>query len=158
MHTEQLEEAPERTLEVPRSMTRLEAQREGEKIALARIAKPGCKRCLGRGHIGRNVEKDILVPCGCTPITPEEWERAFRKACKAIPPEGSRVHPPEQGEVAMAELPTTKIKNPKGEGYILINDADFDPQTHKRWEEVEQKGAGQTQGKAPETGQKKQGG
>ena len=58
----------------------------------------------------------------------------------------------------MAELPTTKIKNPKGEGYILINDADFDPQTHKRWEEVEQKGAGQTQGKAPETGQKKQGG
>ncbi len=54
----------------------------------------------------------------------------------------------------MAELPTIKIKNPKGEGFILINEADFDPQTHKRWEEGGAKG----QGKAPEADQKKQGG
>lgn len=97
MHTAQLEEAPERTLEVPRRMTRLEAQREGEKIALARIAKPGCKRCLGLGHIGRNLERDILVPCGCTPITPDEWERAFRKACNSFRPVVTQAPQPEQG-------------------------------------------------------------
>jgi len=70
---------------------------------------------------------------------------------------------PNKEAKEMAALPTTRIKNPKDEGFILINEADFDPQRHKRWEgsgpkeegqqEVEQK----NQGKAPAAGQRKQG-
>ncbi len=114
MNTEQLQEAPAGALEVTRTMTRLEAQREGEKIALARMAKPGCRRCLGRGHIGRNLERDILIPCGCTPITPDEWERAFRNACKAIPPGDSRVHPPEPGENGDGRAADHQDQEPQG--------------------------------------------
>lgn len=55
----------------------------------------------------------------------------------------------------MAQLQTVKIKNPKGEGFVLINEGDFDPQMHKRWEEVEPKGEGQKKGeqKAPTAGE-----
>ena len=54
----------------------------------------------------------------------------------------------------MAALPTVKIKSPKGSGSLRINEGDFDPAKHQRWEEGEQKGTGQKEGeqKAPAVG------
>ena len=42
----------------------------------------------------------------------------------------------------MNTIPTVKIHNPwGGDGYVVINERDFDPALHRRWEE-EEPGAG----------------
>ncbi len=33
------------------------------------------------------------------------------------------------------QVPTMKVKNPKGEGYWIVNEADFDPEKYEIWDE-----------------------
>jgi len=32
---------------------------------LKSLAKPDCVRCYGKGFIGREVKRDVLIPCRC---------------------------------------------------------------------------------------------
>lgn len=41
------------------------AVRAGYTIALKRKPKPGCHKCYGRGHVGKN-DQGLFVPCTCT--------------------------------------------------------------------------------------------
>jgi hypothetical protein len=36
-------------------------------------------------------------------------------------------------------LPTVEIKGPKGKGKLVINEADFDPKKHKKYEPPKEK-------------------
>lgn len=38
----------------------------------------------------------------------------------------------------MASIPTIKIVNPDGEGYAIINESDFNPKLHTKWEQRKQ--------------------
>lgn len=38
---------------------------------LAIFAKKGCRRCFGRGYIGRNIKTHELVMCSCFDFTRE---------------------------------------------------------------------------------------
>lgn len=44
---------------------------------LASLAKPKCKKCHGRGYVGRDVVKDSLVMCGC-------FYRGMKEAYKIV--------------------------------------------------------------------------
>lgn len=40
------------------------AKEEGYTVLLKREPKPNCKKCYGRGHVGKN-DKGEYVPCSC---------------------------------------------------------------------------------------------
>jgi hypothetical protein len=46
-----------------------EATQSGSNIPeffeLEKLARKGCSRCHGRGHVGRNVQTGFVVPCKC---------------------------------------------------------------------------------------------
>ena len=42
-----------------------EAILTGNWIPLGKAPKPSCKKCYGRGHVGRNVDTGKYVPCSC---------------------------------------------------------------------------------------------
>ena len=46
-----------------------EAEYERDKRRIKKYAKPSCKKCYGRGWIGKNVKTGQLVPCKCV-----NWE------------------------------------------------------------------------------------
>lgn len=51
----------------------------------------------------------------------------------------------------MAELPTVRIVNPSNpDDYVIINESDYDPDTHELWEERDEGGEGDGQGDAAE--------
>ena len=41
------------------------AMHTGNWVQLARLPNPNCKRCYGRGHVGRDVSTGLYVPCRC---------------------------------------------------------------------------------------------
>lgn len=40
-------------------------QWENTTKLLKKFAKSNCRKCYGRGHAGREVNRDILIPCKC---------------------------------------------------------------------------------------------
>lgn len=37
----------------------------GYIVEIRRLPKPSCKHCYGRGHVGKNIETSLYVPCSC---------------------------------------------------------------------------------------------
>lgn len=54
-----------RTGEIKEFPNRTAAEKEGYTVHLKCKPKPNCKRCYGRGHIGKN-DRGLYVPCLCT--------------------------------------------------------------------------------------------
>lgn len=44
----------------------------GKWVELERRPNPGCKRCHGRGHLGRDVTTDQYVLCRCVKKRPKK--------------------------------------------------------------------------------------
>ena len=40
-------------------------QFENTTKLLKGLAKPNCIRCYGRGYIGKEIKRDVLIPCIC---------------------------------------------------------------------------------------------
>lgn len=75
---EQLEKAAREEKESKRLSTLLDEQSEAGRLieemskgpsvtykALGSYPKASCKKCYGRGFIGRDIEKNQYVPCSC---------------------------------------------------------------------------------------------
>ena len=63
------------------------AQMDGRWVELGRRPNPGCKRCHGRGHLGRDVTTNEYVPCKCVkarPVRPETVNQARHSADEAV--------------------------------------------------------------------------
>lgn len=46
------------------------AQRTGEWVELGKRPNPGCKKCHGRGHRGKDIVTNRYVPCKCVKARP----------------------------------------------------------------------------------------
>lgn len=42
-----------------------EAMKSGKFIELDNPPDPNCKKCYGRGHVGRSQESGLYIPCSC---------------------------------------------------------------------------------------------
>ena len=38
----------------------------GYIVPLARLPRRSCGKCFGRGHVGKNVQTRLYIPCRCT--------------------------------------------------------------------------------------------
>lgn len=56
----------ERTGEIGQFESDEKARQAGYDIPLGRAPRRNCKRCYGRGHLGRNVDTGKYLPCPCT--------------------------------------------------------------------------------------------
>lgn len=42
-----------------------QAMRSGTWIAVDKMPDPNCRKCYGRGHLGKNLSTNLYVPCSC---------------------------------------------------------------------------------------------
>ena len=63
--------------EVTDENARREAAGESPIVKIAKTPKPNCRRCHGRGHIGRDIKTNTYVPCVC--VLSDEEAKARRQ-------------------------------------------------------------------------------
>ena len=56
------------------------AEGKGEIVPIAKVPKANCRRCYGRGHLGKDIKSDQFIKCPCVYTEDEAKARRARLA------------------------------------------------------------------------------